>query len=621
MTDTTISRPRQKERRNALRRHDDVLRAEAAERALLLAQSLIGANYQNRSERDGIRNFISCIQLVLQEPMAVVLLRRQSQDAAEYLVVYHTVLDPLVKDHFEEHLHTSFDSYVRKHNLFIPAEKINNKVFNIHTDYFVMMFRLVNFEREQGNPAEYHCLDNDSDDVQISEYLRYFNSSSQVLPHFVSDSMVKEFDKRSSGEYWHKGKIWRREQHVNLDYDFIASANSSIDFGRFYDEQFKKISAIFDESYESIRDSPLLKSNQFQPPNIMFCLRMFDRTTERMSELCKSQDGAYKYGVRGLIPKSQKRDIRAALKTLRQIQQDPSFEQFRCDPVAERFYFPKPTSNNITYQQLSEADFPPSGNAVFGGDSDFFWRMIDSEENFDVVCQEIEHAYGDQARAISDSVFCSGFISVANDPFIRARAMRLTHKKWIQGPRDIDFRRLVYYHYLMSMAAPGGGSMSSLVLPGRVSGSVWFTLGYYFTDQEPQHRRWLNCYHFYHNVATFFIRSIRGSAKRLYLAELKHLLHRIVNEVLPAMYGEIGIEKYLLLINAYFTLMCRVYPFALVELQHSSAALNASARERFDCEILGVNYHLIVVLKDNPYFESTTGATYITAETVASVLQ
>lgn len=620
MTDSSAPQARQAERRQSPRRGNDVLRTEAAERALMLAQSLIGTNYQNRSERDGIRNFIACMQLALQEPMAIVLLRRHPQ-SEDYLVLYHTLLDPLGKDHFESYLHTAFTSKVVDDNLLLPAAELGNRVFNIHANYYLMLFRLINYENDINKPPQYHCVNSDSGDIQIEEYLRYFSSNSHILPQFVSDAMTRAFDRRALSPNWRKGKIWRQEQSVKLDYDFFSTSETEFDLDPFFQSHFRKISKIFDESYESIRDSPLLKINQFQPPNIMFSVRMFDRTTARMSKLCKGEAGAYNYGVRGLVPKAQKRDIRAALETLRRIQKDPRFEAYRCDRVEQRFYFPKPALNHLSYEQLTEGDFPLGGNANFGGDSEFFWRLIESDEGFERLCRELESPYGDDARALSDSVFTSGFISVATDPFVKSRAMRLSHKKWIAGDRDLDYRRLVYYHYLLSMAAAGAGSMSALVLPGRVGGSVWFTLGYFFTDQEPYHRRWQNCYHFYHNVATYFIRSIRGSGKRLYLKEMRRLFKRLIGEAIPAFYDGLRVEQYGTLINAYFTLMCRVYPFAKVQVQQLGGAVNHDAEHVLTCEILRRRYQFAVYLSDNPYFESTTGASYLSLAEVMAALR
>ncbi len=619
MSSTTQPPKAHVERRSDVRRRSDRARSHAAERALLLAHSLAAANYQNRTEKEGIRQFLNCIQLVLQEPLAVLVLRKDPGQQDDFIVLYHTLLDPLVKTHFETYLFEEFSAYAVEHNLFVPAHQFSDRVFKIHAHYYVALIRLIDFDREINHPSKFEFVLNSHQDAQLREYLSYFSDRSHLLSYFVSDELSQAFDSRAQARYWSEGKIKLRELSTDLHYDFMGEQQYGIDYEIFFQDQFEKIKLLFDDAYEAIRDSSLLKYNDIQPPNIMFALRMFDRTNPRVANSDYPQ-GIYPYGVRGLIPKKQRQEMTRALETLRRMQRDRQFERLKYDAKARRFYFPKPKQRRTLYDQLTEDDFPANGNACFGGDSEFFWQKILSDEDFEKIFCEIEQGYGDRARALSDMVFCSGVVSVAQNPFTETRGMRMCYEKWMNGERDTDYRRLVYYHYLMSMAAPGAGSVSALITPGRVGGCAWFSMGFCFTDKEPEQDRWLKCYHFYHNVATYFTRSIRISAKRLYLKELKSLFYQLIDIAIPTSYPNLGLEYYVEMINPYCRLLCRVYPFRQILLQHVPEPELTGGKDEFYAVIRGKPLFFRVQLVDNPYFESTTDATYVRMDEVVDSL-
>lgn len=599
---------------------------EAQERGLLLCNSIAIENYRDRGEKQGVRGFLNRLQLLMQEPMVVAVLSEVtiSPDESEkfagkhFRVLFHTMLDPLWKEQFEIRLRDEeFQGFTLNDYFYLPFAKAKGKVIKIHNDHHALFFRM-DLKNIDTNTRLPFILYNEHDNVSLREFLKHFREDSILHNALVSDGLSLEFDKRASDKHWQNGRIILREPDTDLSYDFGLSGLDPQAASCFYSDCHNKISEIFNVCYQKVYKSSLIKLNDLQPPNLMFAVRFFDSTEKRFSG-SGARDPLYPYGVRAVIPELQRQDFLHSLNLLGDLQKDHRFRDFWRNKESGVFHFPKPLSRSRKYCDLTSKDFPQGGNHRFMGSDEFFWEMLNSSGGVESIVEEMKLPYSLEARPLSDIVFSGGFVRIAPEPYAASRGVRLNYSACIRGPQSADYRRTVYYHYLMSMAARGGGSVSSLLVPGIVNGTPWFSMGYYFSSGEREHQRWLNCYHFYHSVARSFIRGIRIRLRKLYLDELTRIYASAVRVSLPRDHPHLMLEKYPGMVNPYFRLLCRVYPYDLVQLEFLAKErypdlleLKEDEREQGVHELVlsGQRFYFRVYTQANPYFESFTEAKY-----------
>ncbi len=536
------------------------------ERAILIRNDLLSANYQNRSPKVGIGQVLNRLLMFLQEPYVIVIVA-QSKKANKYQILYHTLLDPLWKSDFEKFLIDKKNGVgiLEEDWIYIDCQKYKKSIFHIFDKEYFMFFK-IEFKSHIPHYKIIRQSDkNQSDEVNALEKL--FNEKTKQL--YLSENLSEQF--HSKKKYWEQGKIIISDKFAS-DYDSLDNK----DYDEIIKENFEGISRIFNEEYKRIWNSPLLFQNKNEPPNIIFFLKHYIQDKPRYHGKNGKLEGCYKYNVRVIIPDMQKEHIRSALQKLS-----------------------KRNAKTID----KDKKFP--------GHDDFFWEEIKSDEGIDNMLRIMESSFQSNARSLSDPTLSSGYVHINHSPFPDDGSHRLENTEWNKGETSNDYRRLVYYHYVMSMMASITGKLSAITVPGSVGGSTWFCMTFLSRSDQDKQERWLDNYHFYHSICHYTIRGIRKKIKNKYLEVIKNIYSQYVIKIIDRYIRTINesndnrnidVQKDICDgINYGLSMMARIYPFSKIQFRYIHGN-NKEKTSTYKIHRILNSFNCEIIIIDNPFF-------------------
>ncbi|MES2662126.1 MAG: hypothetical protein V4629_02365 [Pseudomonadota bacterium] len=565
------------------------------ERVYLIKQSLLSSDIQQRIVKVGHRQIISRLRIFFQENAASVLLEKDVANGW-YKVLHHTVLDPVWKDDFEttlkkpEKLHKLPSKNKNPNYIYLDLEECQNYVFPIHKNIFLLCF-LADFKKSKGyEPPEFKAI-------------KFKNGESSDNHSF--EELVKEVERDSAFKYFYANKInvmtepfckeganWWHKQSIKIDDPDIkftpqeklylktykknkAAEDCRDEIQYFFDEHYKKAVHVFEFIYESFKGSPLLCKNGKAPPNIMFGIMMFDRETKRyrgsLNGKLANSDGAYSHGVRHIVPDSQRKDIKEALK------------------------------GKLSPKEIDE--------------------MLDNAER----------PFGDKARSVFDAAFCGGYVQFLNEPIKYNIFNRLDEP---EGPpekiykNDPDYKRLLDYTNCAEIffSQPDKtAKYKQIIVPIHIAGAPVYAMGHIVKcDTNDPQKTWREIYHFYHSVANYAIRSIRTRVNNLYIKEIQdtyyNVLHAIVYEIANSKNNlEYTPEEVANRLNTPLKLLSRVYPFQYVKFTWNPNA--KTSKDQISFKVLDDTWNYKVGIYDNPYFKLNTPGIFLKIDQIEIALQ
>jgi len=607
-----------KDRRKNFRRDEDIGKEkehhERFARASLTQVSLISADYENGHDRSGIRQVLNRLLAMMQteDGHKAILVFKKETENKDCRLLYHTMHDPFWKDAFEDRLKKeSGYCYMKGDYLFLKTNHFKDRAVNFVDDIYFGFVHL-DFKFEHGLACNEikklklltkHALEKR---FFLPRLLDDYSKKDSLLHGIFSPKKLnKQFEERGESDKWEKGRylidapdikeIKFPEDKISLWDDKYRNGDDILSQD-FYDDHRKKIVGLFDREYENIRDSRILWDGSDNLPNILFSIRVFSRTTERY--ITPNAQGAYLYDVKTIIPPAQRKDIENALKKIKK--------------------------ENI-------------GKKIFRGEHNFFWAEIDeinrleklilSEKNkkikeehvdnqneiFDQIFSTLEQGYEDGSRTLSDMVYSGGYVRVAINPIPENGAYRIGKDAWesiinnrIKSIFAIDYRRVVYLHYIMALIVPSEKRTQMLLIPGFVSGSPWCCMVYVANPKNNKHKRWMDGYHFYHNIHRQVIKSLRRNLKKLYLSELKELFLCLTKGFMYFIdEGEkesLAPSKFIDNFNSRAKFLCRVYPIDYVSLSMSDNEVIEDC-QRAHHQIFNFSFNVLV--NNNPYFNTS----------------
>jgi len=574
---------------------------EVQERAILIRNDLLSANYQNRYLQTGIRQVLNRLLVCLQEPYVIVILSK-SEKKDKYQILYHTFFDPLWKDHFENFLIDEEKGIGKLEEdwIYVDRKKYKKSIFKIFDKEYIMLFKVdfsLNIPRFIIRIRKQ--LEHDKKFDEVSALKSLLTEKTKQL--YLSENLSGQF--RSKENCWKNGKIIINDKCSNYQHNKL---NDEI-----IKKQFEEISRIFNEEYKRILDSPLLSPSGKNPPNIIFFLKNYIQDQPRYHGKNGKLKGCYTYNVRVVIPDMQKDNIRHTLQALSEC-------EIKTKGDDKYFKFPIYTVSKDGEKCIYEKTGKEEENKIFPGDDSFFWEEIKTPEGREKIIGVMESSFGIKARSLSDPTLSSGYVYINHNPFSNGGTNRLEDSEKDKGKDSDNYRRLVSYHYIMSLMASADGDISGITVPGSVNGSTWFCMTFLSKNNQDEQERWLDNYHFYHSICHYTIRGIRRRLKNRYLEAIGEIYFNYIgsvvtkyieksnNELKNKAIGDnyIDFQKDVCdYINNDLLIMARIYPFNALEFTVMPRNSNKFPEKENDFyhEILS-RFKCLVVIKDNPFF-------------------
>ena len=405
------------------------------------------------------------------------------------------------------------------------------------------------------------------------------------------------------------------------------------DADSFFESHYREILSIFDREYQRISDSPLLKPEGQALPDIIFFLKQYSQTEKRYrGPYGNHPEGCYRHSVRTIIPRQKREHLRKAFLMLARSEVDE-----------EHAYLAKDRGKPIDLFFLKKDKDPQKKDANVRGDA-FLWQLLvdaeDREANIDLIINEMCAPFGPKARSMSDPVLETGYVQIKQDPFADGGSHRLEQDivKSIMAHPDMkadalprDYKRLVYYHYAMSMMAPipHEGMLSAILVPGHVGGAIWFCTGFLSRPNAQNSQScWLDNYHFYHSICLYIVRGVRHKVRALYLQHIQKVYISSTRLFAENIAHKKSFKPHALakVLNPELEKLTRVYPFCKVEFLNVPANDTDSFKEQhigqfnFFHKFLGV-WNYAVVLSENPFFHLDIQGIYLAPTEVQEKLR
>jgi hypothetical protein len=682
------------------------------ERIILVRNSLLSAHYQTRWTEVGVWQVLNRCFLFLQRPTAIVLLDKQCGNGHRR-ILYHTLADPLWKSDFERWLNTDDpedeglglgavrfsqlppaeqakctlsaggprERYILDHALFLPdtiadpdpdpdpGPRPRPRGVSLFGDAEPRAI-FVSIDTSPNEKPKYRPLS--LSECGLNEHLfeTVFNAAHTKrlqIPKHISKHL------QSLGEQWADGKM--KPDNIPLTFDDAPPGGISLktfldpqNAGHgFFERQHEAIRDIIERQYSKIFESPLLSPTQQNPPNIFFFVKSFTNDFRRFVHVREKQDPKkciYAHSVRAVLPPSQRDHLaHAFLNFYAQCAELPD-----SDPTVAASYCMQSVtrdSQDVPYayaQQNAQGQMHRFLNSI--GDDSFFWEELAAAardtkerpaETLKDIFERMEKPFGQWARSITDPVLESGYLHIKTHPF-SSSAQERVHKSLLNNRESNDYRRLVYYHYALSLMTPHDLEISALLIPGYVGGCPWLCIGFLTPTPkgpssdhparaeapEKDRNRWNDNYHFYHSVSRYVVRGIRSKIKDHYLDEIGYWYTEIGAQILSEAFerqgtAEKGPSLHTLLqelprqVNPAYRALARVFPFVLIVVSFGKGAVHNPSVDHiadttgtvaeFALNVFNTPSQLIVRIKNNPYFVRKIDRRFVTKEDVQETLQ
>jgi len=592
---------------------------EIAERITLVKNSLLSAHYQNRWSDVGLQQIINRILLlILERRVAVILEKIQRVEGGEtktdgYKILHHSCLDPFWHKDFEDYIENTLYKNLISQNknsdgcLVIDCKKLDDPKINRENieiedclipfcgDKYFMFHRVCSTQDKDPSleidTRTFPPVSKNDDPIlsALAEELESALKNQNIADYFIhNDKINNETIFRKYGER-HEAKI-SKALSEQLKQDWPDEGT-----GYFKGTRFEEMKKIFDREYQKIRRSALLTGKKAESvPNIFFSIRTFSQQACRFDDGKNNERKLYPYGVRLIIPDTQRADLKEG------------FKRFRNEYGA---------SNKRL--RLKDA----------GGEyiDDYFWEKLGygegNDEGIDEILDTLASPYGICARGMSDTVFMSGYINIKEDPFSFGATNRLEKSELEKGYDSNDYRISVYFHYMLLMIFLQKNKLPAekkqkenlfvLLIPGNVGGSPFFCTGFVFKREGQQdHQSWLDSYHFYHSIRHYLIRSIRRKIRTLYLDEIQNIYENKQDDFLDNLVNEDTFrpDEVCNRLNRAFKELSRVYPFQYIKFKYVPKAEQLSYQKKHAplsfLKYVGSNISFAVHANDNPFFVS-----------------
>lgn len=588
------------DRRQVIRRENDIERIQNyknnIERITLTRLSLLMADYGNRHDNSVIRRFMNRLLAMTQdgESHRIILVLDQSSENQDYRLLYHTMHDHLWKETFESILLRRKTTYLSsgckkkpgENHIFFQHDRYHDYACPFFQNIYLIFMEAFFIDKNDSSKETFRCRFIKKKKLNIQFSLPTLldelqNQDSTLYEIYSPDVLKRKLNKRQ--EKWDNGhyetpcpdpSYEKLPDNCITEWEQNYRTNNGALSQNFYDYHLKEVEKIINAEYIKICRSSFLWNETFNVSNIFFSVRMFSRDSKRFPT-ANNKNGTYPYDVYTIIPEQQYSHLSSALSRL-----------------TKRSHKGK----------------------RFKGRDDFFWREIKSLKGRKKILSETQTRWGDYARALSDMTYNGGFVRLAMHTFPENSANRLGNNIWEKAqdkelsdkilredPEFLDYRRIVYHHYIMSLATPHATDAKLFLIPSMIGGSPWCCMAFLLHAQNNDlHQTWVNGYIIYHDIYKQVIHNIGSEVTTLYMDELRNLYYEILLYAFDNK-ESFDASDFIYQFNLRTKYLCRIYPFQQVILKKNPNTDKKNPRE----------LDFIINLNDNPYFSKSTDYAFL----------
>ncbi len=337
--------------------------------------------------------------------------------------------------------------------------------------------------------------------------------------------------------------------------------------------QLELLEGILNKAYRDVCETPLVCNKGKTPPNLFFFVRYYGETCKRFENGLESQkNDPYPYSLKICLPKKQKKHVKKTFESIAKKSKanwnksktegdwDYSYQDNILKEYKDIFGKPKPEKNSCYPDDELDA---------------LFWYEVQENTNgIDNIIKYLQKPFGSDARSFVDPAMVTGYIHYRSGVFSENGKERVSKGEWEKGFGSDDVRRMVYFHYLLSAAAPESHyeNLGTMTVPLNIAGQPFVSLVQAIvtkdeTDLDYTDKvSWPRNFHFFTDIARHCVRKLRYHSKRHYLNEIEQIIKLVfeknieISEVGDKRKVYIDMEKVQIMINKYLRLLCRVWP-------------------------------------------------------------
>ena len=387
----------------------------------------------------------------------------------------------------------------------------------------------------------------------------------------------------------------------------------------FINDQLENLEQILNLVYHDVCETPLVCNKGKIPPNLFFFVRYYEEETcERFKDGIKGEiNDPYPYSLKICLPEEQKKHIKKALEIIAE-KSEPEWDD-ESGKGSWKYNYSKDLL--AAYDEIFKKDdsIKSEENSCYPDKKldDAFWDQLRKGE-FDEITRDLQKPFGENARSFVDPAMVTGYIHYRSGVFSENGQERVKYKEWKQKYESLDVRRMVYFHYLLSAAAPESNyeNLGTMTVPLNVAGQPFISLVQAIvtkdeTDLDYTDKvSWPRNFHFFTDIARHCVRKIRYHSKRYYLEQIEKIVSDVFDESIRI--DEVGDRRGVYIdleyvqdrINKSMRLLCRVWPYPIVSIEIVKNIPKNMDNTYFVnlFNAIGGNTGVVFTRKKNPFF-------------------
>ena len=542
----------------------------------LVEQALQSSYSRQKLDQVSLRQFINRLLLLTQKPR-IFLFYKKYKNRGGWVYSFSTHGDVLYEYQFKQQildkLHIvkkdkEFYQQPKEEALFWPTEPQQIG----QTSFGIILVAIDPFDTEEGR--QIHYISPLEIEAQESKENTEYQQMEKLWENFLNCNYSRTLGIRA--------RLEKRLQQIHdssrIKFNNINLSHKNIDLrlsetdSAFIQNQLNNLTRILDKLYTKVYETPLISSRGKIPPNLFFFVRYYDRpeTINRFEDGSGfSKNKPYPYSLKMILPPAQKEHLREVFENILKNVDIKDMQQAKKWPY---YYQPLPG-----YEELFPTGEPEYNSPYPDKELDLeFWSRLKSKL-FDHILSDIQIPFGKGARSFVDPAFMTGFTHFRFGLYEDSGLERVTEEVKKQGFGSADIRRLVYLHYIFSAAAPDSNyeTLGSMTVPLNVAEQPFVALvraTISKNQNNPDYQNeisWPQNYLFFTEIAELCMRELRKQSRQQYKKEIEKLVFEEFKRELKLTNNKeihIALKKIEDRLNHKLTLLCRVWPYPLIQL-------------------------------------------------------
>ncbi len=590
----------------------------------LIEQAFQSVYTRKNLNRVSLRQFVNRLHLLTQKPRIFLFYKREKKNqSGKWLYSFSTHGDVLYVKTYEAQVMNKLHSEEGNKRYYVPPKEFERlpdgstvfwpeKPLMIKgTDFGIIIVAIeavtVNNKREVvfTSPTRINCneinLKDESEYGLMSDLWKRFLDCEYSQSLGVAERINERF------KLIHKNPKIEQNHIPNHQAGKLSTKDKEV-----INNQLELLEEIVNRVYKGVCQTPLICNKGKIPPNLFFFVRYYDGEHSRFKNgLLKSKNLPYPYSLKMMVPKLQREHFEQALEHIGK----HAKQKIERGKRMWEYDFPQMKE----YQEMFKRDVLYEKNSCYPQEEldKEFWLQLNREEYSEIV-DGLEKPFGRGARSFVDPAMMTGYIHYRSGVFSENGSERLKKSTWDKKFKSPDVRRLVYFHYLLSAAAPNSNyqNLGAMTVPLNIAGQPLISLVQATVtkdEEKPDYTdrvSWPRNFHFFSDIARHCVRKLRYHSKVKYKRQIEEVVFTIFEKHMVLTKERKIRADFILIqdeINHQLELLCRVWPYPIIKInlfknipEDMFKSENYVPIVRAEDDFVGV----VFKMHSNPFFES-----------------